>query len=487
MAGENGQVVSGGSGGGFPARAIWTRLAVAVVIIAAVVGVGCGELNQVPTINSLIANPNTVVEGGSSTVTCTATDPDADTLTYTWSYTGGTHTGTGGIITWIAPSAVGTYTITVTVADGNGGTASDDVVVTVISGNSPPVIASVVATDPSVMPGGSTTVTCTATDADGDTLTYTWSAPDGGSLSGSGASVTWHAPAAETTYTVEVTVSDGQGGTDSGSTNIVVVFVATTGSIKIQSVPVGAKVYLDGVDTGSVTGLMGYTIASVSAGSHTIKLRYDYLKDREETVTVPAGGTAEISWDLTLNPAPALSLVLQPNAAAGKDTYIYRGTADTNEGTNTGIYAAGSLPSAFCRLFIEFDLSSVPGSVIVTDAKLGLYYFDDQAAAIDGPIGAYPITQSWDEMVLTWNNQPGSGTTPVATTQILQFTVAGWRYWDIDTLVQGWVDGSISDYGVTLRDTDESTAEQWKGFRSSDWGTAVQRPKLTIYYYDPTP
>ena len=94
-------------------------------------------------------------------------------------------------------------------------------------GNTPPVIASVVAADPVVPPVGSTTVTCTATDPDGDTLTYTWSAPEGGSISGSGASVTWHAPSGEDTYTVEVTVSDGQGGTDDGSTNIVVVTVVT--------------------------------------------------------------------------------------------------------------------------------------------------------------------------------------------------------------------------------------------------------------------
>ena len=482
MAGENGQVVSGGRGGGFPARAIWTRLAVAVVIIAAVVGVGCGELNQVPTINSLNASPDTVVLSGSSTVTCTAADPDGDTLTYTWSATGGTVTGTGSIITWIAPSAVGTYTITVTANDGKGGTDTASVAVVVEVGNSPPSITSVVAADSVVAPGESTTVTCTATDADGDTLTYTWSAPDGGSLSGSGASVTWHAPAAETTYTVEVTVSDGQGGTDDGSTNIVVVFVATSGSIDIQSNPAGAKVYLDGVDTHNITP---YVLTGVSAGSHIVMLRKNFYKDEQGVVAVSAGGTQYINWALTATPAQ--SVTLQPNAAAGKDTYIYQGTADTNEGTNTGIYAAGSLPSAFCRLFIGFDLSSVPSSVIVTDAKLGLYYFDDQAAAIDGPIGAYLITQSWDEMVLTWNNQPGSGTTPVATTAILQFTVAEWRYWDIDALVQSWVDGSISNYGVTLRDTDEGTAEQWKGFRSSDWGTAAQRPKLTIQYYDPTP
>jgi hypothetical protein len=39
--------------------------------------------------------------------------------------------------------------------------------------------------------------------------------------------------------------------------------------------------------------------------------------------------------------------------------------------------------------------------------------------------------------------------------------------------------------GVMLMDTNEATAEAWKGFYSSDWSNALQRPKLTITYWDP--
>ena len=48
-------------------------------------------------------------------------------------------------------------------------------------------------------------------DADGDTLTYTWTASDG-KVKGSGASVTWTAPKTPGDYTVTCTVSDGRGG-----------------------------------------------------------------------------------------------------------------------------------------------------------------------------------------------------------------------------------------------------------------------------------
>jgi hypothetical protein len=38
-----------------------------------------------------------------------------------------------------------------------------------------------------------------------------------------------------------------------------------------------------------------------------------------------------------------------------------------------------------------------------------------------------------------------------------------------------------------LKDTDESTPEDYLDFRSSDHATASDHPKLTIQYYDPVP
>jgi hypothetical protein len=475
----------GGGGGGLPVWAIWTIVSVVLVIIVAVVVVvlvvgGGGTPNTDPTVSSLIANPPTVGPSGSSTLTCTATDVDGDPLTYTWSATGGSISGTGSTVTWVAPAAENTYTITVEVADGRGGTDTDSVNIEVAVGNTAPVITSVVAADPSVLPGGSTTVTCTATDADGDTLTYTWSAPDGGSFSGTGNSVTWHAPAGEDTYTIAVTVSDGNGGTDSASTNVVVALVATTGSIDIQSNPAGAKVYLDGVDTGNITP---YVLTGVSAGNHAIRLTAMYRKDRQQTVAVVAGDTTYINW--ALDSAPPQSDTLQPDAA-GKDSYIYEGAPASNRGGETQVCAAGNTGSN-CRLFIEYDLSSIPSTAVITLARLDLYYHSNAGGAIEGPVGAYRIIQSWDEGTITWNNQPN---TVAAATDIELIPAAAtnnFRNWAITDLVQGWVEGSMANYGVMLADTDESSNELYKCFRSSDHGTAGERPRLIIQYYDPAP
>jgi hypothetical protein len=64
-----------------------------------------------------------------------------------------------------------------------------------------------------------TQIACLASDADGDTLTYQWSA-DGGTITGEGSTIGWTAPATSDNYTIKVTVSDGKGGTVTQSTDI---------------------------------------------------------------------------------------------------------------------------------------------------------------------------------------------------------------------------------------------------------------------------
>ena len=76
------------------------------------------------------------------------------------------------------------------------------------SKNSAPTITSVTASPTTVGPSGMSTITVTASDPDGDALTYTYAAT-GGTVSGTSAVVTWSLPATAGAYSVMVTVSDG--------------------------------------------------------------------------------------------------------------------------------------------------------------------------------------------------------------------------------------------------------------------------------------
>lgn len=66
------------------------------------------------------------------------------------------------------------------------------------------------------------TITCTASDQDGDTLTYSWSSSPVGTINGSGSTITWKSPVTKGTYTITCTVSDGKGGEVKKSVDIAV-------------------------------------------------------------------------------------------------------------------------------------------------------------------------------------------------------------------------------------------------------------------------
>jgi PKD domain len=103
--------------------------------------------------------------GNEVQLTANFTDPDNDTLLYTWSVTGGRLTGEGRAVTWdLTGVANGTYTATVEVNDGNGGTANGNTTVTVAD------CTGCVAPPP---PCPTVSVTCTDAVDVGSPITYT--------------------------------------------------------------------------------------------------------------------------------------------------------------------------------------------------------------------------------------------------------------------------------------------------------------------------
>ncbi len=177
--------------------------------------------NQQPSV-SASCRPCTVVPGGEVRLTATASDPDGDDLTYAWTASRGAFSGgTDAAATrWTAPGATGRVTIRVEVSDNRGGTASATVAVTVEEPNEPPSVSA--SCDPCEVPRlGEVELTATASDPDGDKLTYAWSAP-AGSFSGvtDAATALWTAPDSLGPVTIRVEVTDGNGGSASAKVTI---------------------------------------------------------------------------------------------------------------------------------------------------------------------------------------------------------------------------------------------------------------------------
>ena len=168
--------------------------------------------NYPPRIKSLASDKQVVVFNDSAKIYCTAVDRDNDPLMYQWSVSGGSFTGTDTIINWQAPSSPGSYLIICTVSDNQGGIISDSLYIDVVEYiNNDPIITGITAHPRKIHLGSDSEINCSATDPDGDTLNYNWSAIFG-IISGTGATITWTAPISAGNYYITCLVKDGRGG-----------------------------------------------------------------------------------------------------------------------------------------------------------------------------------------------------------------------------------------------------------------------------------
>jgi Bacterial Ig domain len=166
-------------------------------------------------------------EGGTTLLSVTAEDPDGDSLGYAWtqispaSPLGTFSSRTVRNPTWTAPAVAAdtVFTFSVSITDGQGGSASQtcQVTVTHLTVNRPPVVSATIMVSPAMPVAGEViTLSITATDPDGDPLTISWTqtAPvlQGTFGTPTNASTTWFSPVLSVdalSFSFQVTVSDG--------------------------------------------------------------------------------------------------------------------------------------------------------------------------------------------------------------------------------------------------------------------------------------
>jgi len=175
--------------------------------------------NRPPEVSTIALDPASanVSKNGVVRMSCMASDPDGDDIEYKWTANGGSFDIVEGFrCSWRAPEMTGSFTVTATVTDGQGGTAAVPQTFTVID-NESPVILGVTAEPAVIGSNGKVILSSSAEDADGDPLTFKWYV-EGGTITGVGGNVTWIAPnvrpGEKTNYFISLTVEDGRGGYD---------------------------------------------------------------------------------------------------------------------------------------------------------------------------------------------------------------------------------------------------------------------------------
>ena len=262
----------------------------------------------------------------------------------------------------------------------------------------------------------------------------------------------------------------------------------TADSTKIEE---GEVVTLSWVVTDASSVIINPAIGSVALSGST-----SVTPSETTTYTLTATKGAESST-ASVTVIVEKILTIQPGPIEGKDSYVSSLTPGFNYGSNDylaigqsifstlGVYRANFVFESYnLNSFLQFDLNTLPEDSVVVSAVLKLF----QTASLDTSgliIGVHQITQVWEENIITWNNQPDYLTSAESTVTVPIF-INGWLSWDITSLVQGWTNGSIANYGIALQKDSMMMEIIYINCYSSDYaGNPTLRPKLEITYYEP--
>jgi len=311
------------------------------------------------------------------------------------------------------------------------------------------------------------TVTLTAGAAEGWSFSY-W----GGDGNGSGSTLNVTMDSDKTIYAYFVSNS---------SPVPEITPVSGYGALMIQSNPIGADIYIDGVDIGRNTPYAG---AHISIGGHSVRLVYPHYKWYTEEVTVNGGET--VNLNLSLEWAPSVDVVIQPGSGDGKDASVYKWKPFENHGGDTSLNIGGNTVGTTYRTFIQFDVSSIPPTAVITDARIGLHYDWASSTADEVSMSLYNVHQSWNEDDIEWDGQPSTNPLPWDIKMIPGYATDDFLYFDLGCdNVQKWTGGSLANYGVMIRAYDETIRDTLRVFSASENADAYSRPKLIIQYYEP--
>lgn len=168
----------------------------------------------------------------------------------------------------------------------------------------------------------------------------------------------------------------------------------------------------------------------------------------------------------------------------GKDAYVKGDAANTNKGSDPELLVKWGTPKR--NSYLEFNISSIPDNQIIDNSTLCLYLWNDQGSQT---IGAYHVTENWNESEITWNNQP-CGTdfdNASACNLTAESTLSNdgsqddtWQCWDILNMVDEEYNSNSEKISIVLHTEDSGSADK---FHSKEYSNLSLWPYLNITYH----
>lgn len=163
------------------------------------------------------------------------------------------------------------------------------------------------------------------------------------------------------------------------------------------------------------------------------------------------------------------------------DNELYEQSAGTSYPSGeTILVGTGSGSNTRTRMILKFDLGLIPNDAIINSATLKLT--QTIAPGASRTLDIHRVTADWNGAV-TWSSQPAYD--PAKVVSFVSPASTGTQNIDVKSLVQSWVNGT-PNYGLVVKDTDETTLNTRRSFGAFENTTAANQPQLVIDYTIPT-
>ncbi len=274
-----------------------------------------------------------------------------------------------------------------------------------------------------------------------------------GNVAATPASVTWTVVPPPDTTPPDTTLT-GQPANSTLDSSATFTFFATEAGARFEC-------SLDGSAFVPCTSPMSYV--GLAAGSHTLAVR-----------AVDAAGNADptpASYTWTIQ-APLVCTSTSVTVGANADSWIEQNSPSNNKGSDSTLKVQSKGPRDNFRALVRFSMpAAVPPGCVVQSATLRMF----AASARNGrTLQAIPLSSSWTENGVTWNNQPAATGAAATTT-----SGTGYRQWNVTAQVQAMYDSGVNN-GFLIRDATENNNGAEQQFHSREKGQNM--PQLVLQF-----
>lgn len=222
----------------------------------------------------------------------------------------------------------------------------------------------------------------------------------------------------------------------------------------------------------------------------------------DATMTVvPDGTMAYVTYEVPRSwlqdPARVFPVAVDPTLTLTSAGATYGDTFVSSAFPGTTYWSSDELKCGYYdsttghnRTYVRFDLSSVPQTAYVLDTNFKIHQFHQYYLSTATTTYLGSLKNSFSSGT-TWNTQSSVVGQPGAKVDYIgSKSVTGREVdlnWDVDATVQHWLDGSVTNNGFMIyqSETSAENTTHWRKFRSGEYSVSADRPTLMVFYSDP--